>query len=99
MYKKNNRIEKIKVKSNRGLNWVFLKKNSNTTNSSKRNTNIKIFFKCNKFKQKKYKYKVIRLERVNLDFIMVQHFLVYVHYPQAPNQIKVSLYLKLQPSF
>ena len=47
----------------------------------------------------KHRYKEIKLERANSDFIVVQHFLAYVHSPQAPNQVKVPLYLKLQPSF
>ena len=44
----------------------------------------KIFFKYNKFKQRKHKYKERRLERENSDFIVVQHFLAYVHSPQPP---------------
>ena len=45
----------------------------------------KFFFKHNKFKHKKYKYKEIRLEKANSDFIVVQHFLAYIHSPQALN--------------
>ena len=34
---------------------------------------LKIFFKHQKFKQKKHKYKEIGLKEANLEFIMVQH--------------------------
>ena len=59
----------------------------------------KFFFKHNKFKHKKHKYKEIRLKKANSDFMVVQHFLTYIHSPQAPNRVRVPLYLKLQPSF
>ena len=54
----------------------------------------KLFFKHNKFNQKKYKYKEIKFEKANSDFIVVPHFLAYVHSPQALNRVRVPLYLK-----
>ena len=60
----------------REVNWVFFKKN---------------LFKHKKFKHKRNKYKVIELEKLNSDFIVVWHFLDYVHSPQAPNLVRVPL--------
>ena len=57
------------------------------------------FFKHSKFKHKNHKYKKIRLEKANSNFIVVRHFLAYIHYPQAPNRVRVPLYLKFQPNF
>ena len=59
----------------------------------------KLFFEHNKFKHKKHKYKEIELEKTNSDFIMVWHFLAYIHSPQVHNRVRVPLYLKLQLSF
>ena len=53
----------------RWVNWVF-KKN---------------LFKHNKFKHKRSKYKEIELEKSNSNFIVVRHFLAYIHSPQALN--------------
>ena len=50
---------------------------------------LKILFKHNKFKHKRSKYKEIELEKSNSDFIVVQHFLAYVHSPQASNRVRV----------
>ena len=44
----------------------------------------KLFFKHNKFKHKNHKYKEIRLEKTNSSFIVVRHFLAYIHSSQAP---------------
>ena len=55
-------------------------------------------FQHNKFKHNRSKYKKIKLENSNSDFIVVRHFLAYVHSPQAPNRVRV-INLKLQPSF
>ena len=49
----------------------------------------KYIFKHNKIKYKKHKYKEIRLEKSNPDFIVVQHFLAYIHSPQTPNRVRV----------
>ena len=51
----------------------------------------KIIFKHNKFKHKRSKYKEIELEKSNSDFIVVRHFLAYVHSLQAPNRGRVPL--------
>ena len=48
-------------------------------------------FKLNKFKHKKSKYKEIRLEKSNSDFVVVRHFLAYVHSPQTLNRVRVPL--------
>ena len=48
-------------------------------------------FQHNKFKQNISKYKRIELENSNSDFIVVQHFLAYVHSPQSPNRVRVPL--------
>ena len=37
------------------------------------------------------KNKEIELENSNSDFIVVRHFLAYVHYPQSPNRVRVPL--------
>ena len=57
----------------------------------------KFFFKNNKFKHKKYKYKEIRLDKANSDFIVVRHFLAYIHFSQISNRVRVPPYLKLRP--
>ena len=42
--------------------------------------------------QTQYKQnKEIELENSNSGFIMVRHFLAYVHSPQSPNQVRVPL--------
>ena len=46
---------------------------------------FQIKIQCNKFKHNRNKYKEIELEKSNSDFIVVRHFLAYVHSPQAPN--------------
>ena len=48
-------------------------------------------FQHNKFKHNRNKYKEIELEKSNLDFIVVRHFLTYVYSPQAPNRVRVLL--------
>ena len=48
-------------------------------------------FQHNKFKHNKNEYKEIKLEKSNSDFIVVRHFLAYVHFPQAPNRLRVPL--------
>ena len=52
-----------------------IKANLNRENTQEGEVNwvLIFFFKHNKFKQKKHKYKEIRLEKTNLDFIVVQH--------------------------
>ena len=35
--------------------------------------------------------KEIELENSNSDFIVVRHFLAYVHSPQSPNRVRVPL--------
>ena len=52
---------------------------------------FKNIFEHNKFKHKRSKYKEIELEKSNSDFIVVRHFLTYVHSPQAPNRVRVPL--------
>ena len=52
---------------------------------------LKILFKHNKFKHKINKYKETMLEKSNSNFIVVQHFLGYVHSPQAPNWVRIPL--------
>ena len=52
---------------------------------------LKILFENNKFKHNRNKYKEIELEKSNSNFIVVQHFLAYVHYSQAPNWVRVPL--------
>ena len=78
-------IEKIKANLNR----------ENIEEREMMNWFKKLFFKHNKFEHKKHKYKEIRLEKANSDCIMVQHFLTYIHSPQAPSRVRVPLYLKL----
>ena len=46
-------------------------------------------FQHNKFKHNRSKYK--ELENSNSDFIVVRHFLVYVHSPQSLNRVRVPL--------
>ena len=46
---------------------------------------FKILFEHNKFKHNRSKYKEIELKKSNSDFIVVRHFLAYVHSSQAPN--------------
>ena len=42
--------------------------------------------------QAQYKQnKEIELENSNSSFIVVQHFLAYVHSPQSPNRVRVPL--------
>ena len=42
--------------------------------------------------QTQYKQnKEIELENSNSGFIVVRHFLAYVHSPQSPNQVRVPL--------
>ena len=48
-------------------------------------------FQHNKFKHNRSKYKGIELENSNSDFIVVRHFLAYVHSPQSPNRVRVPL--------
>ena len=48
-------------------------------------------FQHNKFKYNIIKNKEIKLENSNSDFIVVRHFLAYVHSPQSPNRVRVSL--------
>ena len=48
-------------------------------------------FQHNKFKHNIIKNKEIELENSNLDFIVVRHFLTYVHSLQAPNRVRVLL--------
>ena len=48
-------------------------------------------FQHNKFKHNIIKNKEIELENLNSDFIVVQHFLAYVHSPQSPNRVRVPL--------
>ena len=48
-------------------------------------------FQHNKFKHNRSKYKEIKLENSNSDFIVVRHFLAYFHSPQAPNRVRVPL--------
>ena len=52
---------------------------------------FKNLFEHNKFKHNKNEYKEIKLEKSNSDFIVVRHFLAYVHFPQAPNRLRVPL--------
>ena len=52
---------------------------------------LKNLFKHNKFKHNRSKYKEIELEKSNSNFILVWHFLAYVHSPQAPNRVRVPL--------
>ena len=48
-------------------------------------------FQHNKFKHNRSKYNEIELENLNSSFIVVRHFLAYIHSPQAPNQVRVPL--------
>ena len=48
-------------------------------------------FQHNKFKHNRSKYKEIKLENSNSDFIVVWHFLAYIHSPQSPNRARVPL--------
>ena len=48
-------------------------------------------FQHNKFKHNRSKYKEIKLENSNSDFIVVRHFLAYIHSPQSPNRMRVLL--------
>ena len=52
---------------------------------------FKNIFEHNKFKHNRSKYKGIELEKSNSDFIVVRHFLAYIHSPQAPNLVRVPL--------
>ena len=42
-------------------------------------------FQHNKFKHDRNKYKEIELENSNSDFIVVRHFIAYIHSPQPLN--------------
>ena len=48
-------------------------------------------FQHNKFKYNIIKNKEIELENSNSYFIVVRHFLAYIHSPQAPNRVRVPL--------
>ena len=48
-------------------------------------------FQYNQFKHNISKYNEIKLKNSNSDFIVVRHFLAYVHSPQAPNRVRVPL--------
>ena len=48
-------------------------------------------FQHNKFKHNIIKNKEIELENSNSDFIVVRHFLAYVHSSQSPNRVRVPL--------
>ena len=48
-------------------------------------------FQHYKFKHNRSKNNEIELENSNLDFIVVWHFLTYVHFPQVPNRVRVPL--------
>ena len=48
-------------------------------------------FQHNKFKYNVIKNKEIELENSNSDFIVVRHFLAYVHSPQSSNRVRVPL--------
>ena len=37
------------------------------------------------------KYNEIKLDNSNSDFIVIQHFLTYIHFPQAPNRMRILL--------
>ena len=52
---------------------------------------FKKLFQHNKFKHNIIKNKEIELENSNSDFIVVRHFLTYVHSPQALNRVRVPL--------
>ena len=52
---------------------------------------FKIFFQYNKIKHNITKYNEIELENSNSDFIVVRHFLTYIHSPQTPNRVRVPL--------
>ena len=52
---------------------------------------FKKLFQHNKFKHNINKNKKIELENSNSDFIVVRHFLTYVHFPQPPNRVRVPL--------
>ena len=67
----------------RGVNWVFKK----------------ILFEYNKFKHKKSKYKEIELEKSNSYFIVVRHFLTYIHSPHAPNRVRIPLTWNFNQAF
>ena len=49
------------------------------------------FFQHNKFKHNINKNKKIELKNSNSGFIVVQHFLAYVHSPPSPNRVRVPL--------
>ena len=48
-------------------------------------------FQHNKLKHNRSKNKEVELEKANSDFIVIRHFLAYVHSPQSPNRVKVLL--------
>ena len=56
-------------------------------------------FQHNKFKHNRNKYKEIELENSNSDFIVVRHFLVYVHSPQSPNRVRIALTWSFNQAF
>ena len=56
-------------------------------------------FQHNKFKHNRSKYNEIELENSNSNFIVVQHFLAYVHSPQAPNRVRVPLTWSFNQAF
>ena len=52
---------------------------------------FKKLFKHNKFKHNINKNKEIELENSNSGFIVVRHFLAYVHSPQSFNRVRIPL--------
>ena len=64
-----------------------IKANLNKKKHPRREVNwvFKNLLEHNKFKHNRSKYKEIELEISNSNFIMVRHFLAYIHSPQAPN--------------
>ena len=52
---------------------------------------FKNIFKHNKFKHNINKNKEIELKNSNSGFIVVRHFLAYIHSPQSPNRVRVPL--------
>ena len=60
---------------------------------------FKKLFQYNKFKHNKNKYKGIEFENSNSDFIVIRHFLTYVHSPQSPNWVRVSLSWSFNQTF
>ena len=48
-------------------------------------------FQHNKFKYNIIKNKEIELKNSNSDFIVIRHFLAYIHSPQGPNRVRVPL--------